>query len=256
MPVERTRRPTIALVAVRGALTGVDGRLRRAGVDVLRVRSVEPQPVSPRAWLGPVLRRARPDTVVVTSRAGVLAGVVPWSRAVPGARLGTEFWAVGPGTAAALRSAGVRCVRQPTGPGSMGVASAVGTRSRRRILYLRSDRAGPELARRLRRRGHVVIERVVYRLRPSPGWTAREKEGFARADLLVVTSPSGLAQTRRQLGRAVMGRLARTTRLVVLGPRSRRAAALLGFRRISVVAPTTAQRFTRHLLQELRHAPR
>ncbi len=244
----------IALVSARGTLTGIDARLRRAGVNVVRLRSVEAQPVSPRVWLGPSLRRAPPDTVVVTSRAGVTAGVVPWSRAIPSSLVDTEFWAAGPGTVDALRTAGVRRVRRPAGLGSVAVVSALGARSRRRILYLRSDRAGVELARKLRRRGHRVTERVVYRLRAGRSWTAREKERLARADLLVITSPSGLVQARRQLGRAAFRRLARTARLVVLGSRSRRAAADLGFRRTSVAAPTTAQRFTQRLLQELRHA--
>ncbi|MGI0053651.1 MAG: uroporphyrinogen-III synthase, partial [Thermoplasmata archaeon] len=112
----------------------------------------------------------------------------------------------------------------------------------------------PGLARALRKRGHRVADLVVYRLTATPPPSARARRELARATLLVVSSPSGISELRRGLGPDGFARLLRRTRLVVLGDRSRRAARGHGFRRVSVAPSTTAQRFTRHLLGELRDA--
>ena len=136
----------------------------------------------------------------------------------------------------------------------MAVARAIGRTPKRRVLYFRSDLAGPGLARRLRSQGHRVVDLVVYRLTSPAPLTSRDRQGLSRVDLLVVTSSSGLSDLRRRLGRSTLSHLAGGTPLVVLGNRSRRVARELGFRRISVAPSTTAQRFTRHLLRELRHA--
>lgn len=136
------------------------------------------------------------------------------------------------------------------------MVKALGKGPSRRILYLRSDAAGPRLARALRRNGHRVLDVVVYRLTAPSALTARDRHRLASADLLVVTSPSGLSTLRRRLSRSEFVRLTRSSRLVVLGERSRRAAAGHGFRQTSVAPTSTAQRFTRHLLRELRDARR
>ncbi len=195
-----------------------------------------------------------PDTVVVTSRVAVEAGVRPWRRRSRHRAPSLDFWAVGPGTAAALRRAGVRRVHRAALVGARHLARALSPGGPRRIVYFRSDLAGPRLARALRHRGHRVVEVVAYRVRPPPPLTAPARAELARADLLVVTSPSGLLDLRRRLGGPVFSRVSRATPLVVLGDRSRRTARALGFRRVSVAPSTTAQRFTRHLLRELRHA--
>lgn len=254
MPPSRARRATVAIVSARGTLTGIDGPLRRAGLRVVRLRSVEPRPVPSKRWLGPTLLKTHPDTVVITSRAAVAAGLQPWRRAVPALAATVEYWAVGPGTAQALRSAGVGHLRRPRGIGSEALVSALAAVPRRTVVYFRSDRAGPELARRLRRRGHRVIDRVVYRLGSARPWTLAEKAALSRATLVVVTSPSGLQELPRQLDGGDLRRLTRQARLIVLGPRSRQTAVGLGFRRVSVAPSLTGQRFTQHLLQELRHA--
>lgn len=253
-PPRPNLRPTVVLVSAPGTLKGVDARLRRAGIRTVRLRAIEPRAIRPEVWLPALLRRPIPDTVVVTSRAAVTAGVQPWLRAVGPRAHRVDFWAVGPRTASALREAGVHRVRRPSTVGSSGIVRALGSRSSRRILYFRSDRAGPGLARDLHRRGHRVLDRVVYRLgtpRPIP---VRDRGILTRATLLVATSPSGLEALRPRMGRVAFSRVARNIPLVVLGNRSRRAALGLGFRAVSVAPSTTAQRFTYYLLQELRHA--
>jgi len=249
------RRPAVVLLAASETLRGVDPLLRRAGVRPVRLPSVDPRPVPPARWLGRRSTRAVPDAVVVTSRNAVTAGVVPWRRAFGTRSASVEFWAVGPETARALRKVGVRRVHRPPVVGARAVAQALGRSPRRTVLYFRSDAAGPELARALRRQGHQVVDLIVYRLGTPPPLTARQRKQLRAADLLVATSPSALSSLRRRIDRGSFRRLARGTPLVVLGERSRRAARGHGFARVSVAAAATAQRFTHHLLRELRDAP-
>jgi uroporphyrinogen-III synthase len=245
---------TVVLLSAPGTLDGIDPLLRRAGVRLIRVRSLMPRPVSPTIWLKRLERDARPDTVVVTSRAAVEAGVRPWRRSFGRFPTALEFWAVGPGTARALRQAGIRQVHRPRAVGTPALAKSLGQRPSRAVVYFRSDLAGPRLARALRKLGHRVVDLVVYRDELPARFTARARRELASADGLIVTSPSGLSSLRRRLDRPSFSRLTRTARLVVLGDRSRRAARAHGFRHISVAPSTTAQRFTRHLLRELRDA--
>lgn len=250
----RPARPSVVLLSASGSLPDVDRLLRRSGVRVHRIASISTRPVDPRLWRGRLRRAPPPDTVIVTSRAAVEAGVRPWRQARPRLPRPLEFWAVGPGTSEALRQAGVRGVHRPRRSTAGEIARALPSRPPRCVVHFRSDRAGPRLARALRARGHRVVDLVVYRLQKMPRFTPRERRFLEEAGLLVVTSPSGLEAVRDRLDRPSFFRLTRSARLEVLGERSRRSARLLGFRYVSVAPSTTAQRFTRHLLRELRHA--
>jgi len=248
------RRASVVVYAAPGTLAGVDRSLRRAGVLVARLASIDRAGVDPARWLPRLARGPVPDAVIVSSRAAVDHGVGPWRAAVGPRARGVEFWAVGPGTAGALRRLGIRRVRRPRRIGSVALAAALGRSPPRRLVYFRSDRAGGDLGRSLRRGGHRVIAPIVYRVRSPRALRPRERQTLESAALIVVSSPSGLASLRERLGARRFSRLARATGLVVLGARSARAARRLGFRRVSVAPSTAAHRFTRHLLRELGHA--
>ena len=252
MPADPPRH--VALVAAEGTLEGVAALLKRHHVRVVRLESVRPVARPPREWLSPTVRRMQADLVLATSRAGVESGVGPWwARRRPGTGR-PEAWAVGGETAAALRQLGFDRVRVPARPGTTGLPRAIGRLPLRRILYFRSDRAGPSLAVRLRREGHRVREVVSYRLRAAPGSAGPARRAVARADLVVVTSPSGLHALKRRLGPRAW-KLASTTRnWVVLGENSRATGRRLGISRLRIIPPGTAQRFTRDLLRELSDA--
>src|SRR5208282_677151 len=251
VPVRPSR--TIAVLSASGTLEGIDPVLERAGVRVVRISTLESTPVPPERWRSRTAHGRTFDTVVVTSRTGVAAGIVPWLR-TSGPRVGSpEFWAVGPGTSLALRGAGVRRVRRPRTAGTPALERALRRTDPRTILYFRSDRAGPVLARSLRRRGHRVSDVVVYRVAAATVLTARDRRRLTAAALWVATSPSSLASLSRGLPAPTWSRLRDTTPLVVLGERSRRAAIGLGVRRVTVVTVTTTQRFTRRLLRVLDH---
>ena len=250
----RRRLPLVVLFSAPGTLTQIDRPLLRAGVRLARITSIQTRPIAPTHWLKRLTRASKPNTVVVTSRTAVSAGIRPWRHEIGRFPRPLEFWAVGPGTAHALREARIRRVRRPPRVAASAVAQALGRRAVRRIVYFRSDAAGPRLARMLRDQGHSVVDVAVYRLETSPRLTRQALQTLATADLLIVTSPSALAHLRNNLDRRAFVRLAQSVRLVVLGDRSRRAARKIGFRRVAVAPSTTAQRFTRYLLRELRDA--
>ncbi len=247
-------RPTVVVVGGPGTLPRLDERLRRAGVRAVRITAFDPRPTAPGRWLPRLRRSADPDTIVLTSRHGVAAGLVPWLRSRGRLAGRLEFWAAGPGTADALRKAGVRRARRPRGLGAAALLRDLGNRAPRNIVYLRSDRSGPGLARALRDRGHHVVEAVVYRLGAGAALSARDRGALRSAHVWISTSPSGLSALRRQLGPREFGSLRKKTRLIVLGSRSLRAARGHGFRRVLDAGSTDAQRLTRLVLRGLRDA--
>jgi uroporphyrinogen-III synthase len=247
--------PSVVLLSAPGTLEDVDPLLRKEGIRLIRIPSLVPRPIAPMIWLRRIPPTARRETVIVTSRTAVTAGVTPWLRTLKRGFRAPEFWASGPGTAKALRAIGARWVRLPRVVGASGMGSAIGSRPRRSILYFRSDRASPRLARELRKLGHRVTDVIVYRLGAAPPLGSKARQELLRADLVIATSPSSMAALRRGIDSSSFLRLRRSARLVVLGERSRRAARGHGFHRVSVAPSVTAQRFTRYLLRELRNAP-
>ena len=246
--------PEIVLLSSAGTLAGIDPLLRKAGVRFARIVAVVPQALEPRRWLQHLSASRPPDTVIVTSQTAVESGVRPWLRTLKGRVGAIEFWAAGPGTAKALRSSGARQVKRAPMLGAGGIQATLRRRAPRTILYFRSDRAGSHLARRLRSFGHTVFDVVVYRLATTPVLRTRARHNLLDAHVLVATSPSVLSALRHGIDRRSFLKLVRHTRLVVLGERSQRAARGHGFRRVTVAPSTTAQRFTRYLLRELRDA--
>ncbi|HTW40008.1 MAG TPA: uroporphyrinogen-III synthase [Thermoplasmata archaeon] len=253
-PESRGRHPTVVLLSTPGVMDRIDAVLARAGVRLVRVQSVEPHEVDPLVWIRRISKRTRPDTVVVTSRWAVRAGVQPWRKIDGPFSESVEFWAVGPATAAALRRAGVTHVRTPDTVGAEGIATALAKGPKRRVVYLRSDLAGSKLVRALRAQGHRVSDVVVYTVQMPPPLSPVERGQILAADALVVTSPSGLADLSYRIGRSAFARLQKNARLVVLGERSRRAAVTHRFAHISVAPSAGTQPFTRHLLREVRNA--
>lgn len=249
-------RPTVLLLAAPGTLAAVDSLLQQAGARPVRVPVVTTRPVEPKLWLDDLLRTETLDTVVLTSRAAVDAGIRPWLSALGRLPPSLEVWAVGPGTALALRRAGVPRIHRPRAVGADAVVTALHRQPPRRVLYLRSDAAGPRFARALRKQGHRVVDLVVYRVAAAARLEPHDRRELWKADLLVATSPSALRNLRRGVDRRLFSRLSRTIPLVALGGRTLRSARGHGFRHTSVAPSTAPQRFTRHLLRVLDLAER
>lgn len=246
----------VVLVAAETTFPGLAVRLRRHGVRLRRVLPFQAVPSFSPSARRRLLAFGPWDTLLVTSRATVDQFLVrpdvgPLLRDAPR----PETLSVGPATTAALRRAGWAPRWSAGGAGATALARRLGRGRKRRILYPRSARAGPGLARRLRTQGHRVLDLVVYRLAPSPPWTPEEVQAVRRADRIVVTSPSALSGLRRGVGSREFSGLRRRGVLVVLGERSARAARGHGFRAVRVAPTLAEQGFTRFLLRELTDGP-
>lgn len=244
---------SVTIVGSRMALTGLTTRLERRGVTVHRVVVLVPIPPARAVAAFPPRPTTAIDTLVLTSRAGVrsltrVPGLLAALRRNPG------LWvlAVGPGTAAALEQAGLPPDWSPSSGGSSAIAARLLRSPPRRVLYPRSSRAGPRLARLLRRQGHVVFDPITYRVAPAARLGAPDVRRVLEADRLVVTSPSALSHLRSGLGPASFRRLRARRGIVVLGERSARAARGHGFRGVRRAPTTAEQGFTRFLVRELR----
>lgn len=239
---------TVVLLSSAGTLDGLGRELRRRGRRLVRLQTIRAVPRPPADWRRRLARYRSWDTLALTSAEAARLFV----RAVPASRLGSrELWSIGPATARALGRCPNR--RRPRVATSASLRRALRGRARR-IVYPRSDRAGPGFARALRSDGHRVLDLVLYELRASPGLTPVGRAALAKASMLIVTSPSALSAGERAMGRTLAQRLRTQALLVTLGPRTRAAARARGYRRIALVPPAPVQRFTSDLLLAARHA--
>ena len=251
----RTRDRRVALVGARGSLVDLGRRLARRGWQPVRVAAVRTEPVRVRfrpRWLG---RQPPADLWIVTSRAVVttfLRHHATWVR-----RLRRVPWvaAVGPETALALRRTGIRNVGLVARGGSDDLLARLGPIAGVRVLYLRSDRAGPALARRLRAGGARVVDRVVYRTRPGPRLARGRRERIGSIPVWVVTSPSALAGLRYMLGRPTFDRYRGEVRAFAFGERTARSLRTSGVRQVRTPNESTEEGFTRLLEKALGDAP-
>ena len=242
--------PRLLLVCRTGSLLPLYRKLARHRGDVVRIETIHTEAAA-RTQL-PAWARSRPpaDLWIVTSR----AVVDTFLRAQPD-RLGElrripTIYAVGPDTRRALLSAGFRRVHAAPGGGARQLLRSLGPLGGRRILYLRSDRAGSELTNALRRRGARVQDRVVYRVRTGKPIPARDRRRFAGASAWAVSSPSALYGFRRMLGTAAFGRRIAEVRCFALGERTARALRAAGARHVVSAAPSTQEGFT-NLLEKV-----
>lgn len=252
--MSRSSRQNIVLLSAPDTMRDIDKRLESKGVQLVRIPTLRFQPIPPEIWRKSLKRTPPPDIVIVTSRTSVPLGVEPWLRTRTEGVERIRFWAAGPGTANALRAAGILRVHRPRQLGNEGIVRALRRSPPQHILHFRSDLAGPILSRRLGKLGNRVTDVVVYRVRTRTRLEPSAHRSLTHASLLVASSPSVLMGLDRSLGRVQFARLCRTAHLVVFGPRSKRAANELGFRHLSVAPSMTAQRLTRYLLRMLRDA--
>ncbi len=248
---------TSRIVFVGGAetLLGVERGLARHGVRVDRIPAFRYAPTAHDRLRKTLRRFGAYDVVLLTSkeaaRVMVDLGAIPRSQ---GRAAHPKMVVGGPATARALSVAGIRATWSP----KQGVGRAIAGRLRHRpplrIVYPRSDRAGPGLAATLRRQGHTVLDLVAYRVLPVGPVSRSARWNLARADRLVVTSPSALSYLRRALDTRSFRALQRRRTLVVLGEKSARSARGHGFRDVRVAPSLSDASFRDFLLAELDHA--
>ena len=244
------------ILSAEGVFPGIERSLARHDWVVHRVTSVRfrNEPVD---RLRERLRRwGRFDTVVVTSRQAIAAFVRPVLLPEGHGHRDREVWAAGAATAHALRSLGFHRVRRAPQEGAAPIAEALATGRVRSIIYPRSDRAGPGLARRLHASGHRVLDLVAYRTLPAVGRSRPLERALRNGHVLLVTSPSALAALRAMIAPEAFHRLRGQARIVAIGERTRRSAQGHGFRGVGRLPSASLEGLTAYLAREGRHATR
>ena len=246
----------VALIGATGSLVALERRLVRRGWKPVRVPAIRTEPVRSPSLPDWLVRRPPADLWIVTSRAVVTTFLRSHVRRSRALRLVPNVAAVGPETASALRGAGFRHLRRVTRGGADELLARLGPVAGLRVLYLRSDRAGPGLARQLRARGARVIDRVVYRTRSRGPLPRRHRDRIGSMPIWVVTSPSALEGFRAMVGRATFERYRGGVRGFAMGARTARAMRASGIRRVAAPKESTEEGFTSLLDETLGDAPR
>ncbi len=243
----------VALVSAPDALPGLDEGLRAIGVRLVRIPVLDfrPRPVS--LLRGALAEFGAFDTLVVTSSEVVTAFVRPLSRLIRAQGPSLEIWAAGPATARALRARGFLQAHHAAGLGALPILEALRRSRPRSVVYPRSDRAGPGVARTLRRRGDRVLDLVSYSVCPRGRLTSREVRALADSDAWIMTSPSAISALRAALGSVGLRSLSRAAPVWVLGERTRRAARGHGIHGARSIGGVTTQEITYYVSRWFEH---
>ncbi|MBO9554563.1 uroporphyrinogen-III synthase [Cellulomonas sp.] len=151
---------------------------------------------------------------------------------------GVRVAAVGPGTARALREAGVEPYLVPRSESTAAalVAAWPAPDDRPRVLFPRGDLAAPTLAEGLRARGWRVDDVVVYRTVAAPPPPEEVRTAWASGEIraALLTSASTVRELHDRLGPPPAGTL-----LVAIGPTTAAEADRLGLPLAGVAATQT-----------------
>lgn len=181
-------------------------QLRSAGRDPVPAVVLATEAPDDRRALDAALARLAEggyDAIAVTSAAAV--------EAFARVEVPSRVWvaAVGPGTADALATHGIRVRLTPRDASAAGLLAAWPPGAGRRVLLPHSDLARPELEEGLRDRGEHPDPVVAYRTVPREPSAAAQR-ALAGGAAVVVTSPSAFA--------AIGPWLEPSTRVLAIGP--------------------------------------
>ncbi len=177
------------------------------------------------------------DWLVITSANGAMAlaeRLALGHRRIPAA---TRLAAVGPATAGALASAGLRVDHVPARYLTVAIAEGLGDVAGRRVVLARADAATPELRDALVHAGADVTEVIAYRTVEGPPASRDALHAALHQDLAGMTFTSsstvrGLLRLASPTGR----QRARTIPAYCIGPVTAKTARRSGFD-VEVVAP-------------------
>lgn len=229
----------VVLTECEGPGARLAARLEAAGVRVWRVPVVAHAPVADAGPLEAAIGRlADYSWAVFTSVRAVdaVCGRDAWKR-WPWADGGRpSLAAVGPMTAAALRTRGLVARLTPTSPGAAGMARALVEAEGGRlvghvIFWPRSDIARDELRETLMAAGAAVVDPVAYRtlaVRPDAADDCARALHAGEVDAVTFLSPSSAVNFAAALGLPTLDRLAGRTIVASVGSTTSSALAELG----------------------------
>ena len=201
---------TVAVTRARAQASGLAAQLRELGAEVVEAPAIRIEPLD-----GPAPDLSRYDLVCLTSPNGVRALFARLSAAGLDARAfaGARVAAIGPGTAAALRSYGLIADVVPERFVAEGLVEALADVPVSRALLARAAEARDVLPDALSARGTDVDVVALYRT-VAEALTPEQRERAGRADYVTFTSSS----TVRFFFDGAGDVLAPHTRLASIGP--------------------------------------
>jgi uroporphyrinogen III methyltransferase/synthase len=201
---------TVAVTRARAQASGLAAQLRELGAEVVEAPAIRIEPLD-----GPAPDLSRYDLVCLTSPNGVRALFARLSAAGLDARAfaGARVAAIGPGTAAALRSYGLIADVVPERFVAEGLVEALADVPVSRALVARAAEARDVLPDALSARGADVDVVALYRT-VAEALTPEQHERVGRADYVTFTSSSTVRFFFDGAGDA----LAPHTRLASIGP--------------------------------------
>lgn len=234
--------PTMLVTRPATQAAELVGMLHARGVRTIAVPTVTIDHSSAAAGLDRMLATlAGADWLVLTSANGAAAlgeRLTGTGRTIP-AR--TRVAAVGPATADALRSVGVRVDHVPSEYLTVEIAVGLGDVEGRRIVLARADAATPDLRDALLARGAVVEEVVAYRTIEGPAASRDPLRSALQADIHGITfTSSSTVRGLLRLASAVDRGRARAMPAFCIGPVTAETARRSGFHVAAVAAEHTA----------------
>ncbi|HEX2882988.1 MAG TPA: uroporphyrinogen-III synthase [Candidatus Limnocylindria bacterium] len=215
--------------------------LHDRGLAPIVVPAVAIRPAEPAAIDAMLARLAGAAWLVVTSANGAdaLGGRLAATASLLPADL--KIAAVGPATAAALVTWGIRVDHVPSTYRTAAIAEGLADVHGRRVVLARADLASPELAELLRGRGAVVEEVIAYHVIEGP---AASRERLQRAihrglDGIAFTSGSTVRGVLRLATTTDRSRI-RTLPAFCIGPPTAEVARRSGFDAVAVAPSHTA----------------
>lgn len=157
---------------------------------------------------------------------------------------GIRIAAVGPATAEAAKNAGLEVAYVAVKHHGAALAEELGEKIRSKRIFLpRSDRANPELVRRLEELGAHVKEIVAYKtVRPDEGILGKAEEMMkAGADAVLFFSPSAVHHLEDVLGNGRFIELSRRAVFAAIGPVTKNALRKANVEHVVVAQDTTVE---------------
>jgi uroporphyrinogen-III synthase len=162
--------------------------------------------------------------------------------ALPSAAGASRVAAVGPATAKAAQSAGLKVEYVARNHRGTALAEELGEKVKgKSVLLPRSDRANPELVERLKALGANVKEVVAYKtVGPDDELSAKAKVALkGGADAVLFFSPSAVCHLQEVLGPEKFAALSQRALFTAVGPVTEQALRNAGVARIQMAGDTT-----------------
>ena len=245
MSIIRQTPPTVVVTRPAQQAEALAALLRAQGFRPVRFPTITIRPITPNPTLDKALAHLTEyDWVVLTSVNGVR---LVWERVealgVAAAFRAAQVAAIGPKTAAALRSCGIQPAFVPAEYVAEAILPGLGDLKGKRVLLLRARQARPILAEKIVAAGGEAHEVPVYETlpaQPSPEGLAALRRGV---DYLTFTSPSTVRHFVALVRQAGLDPLALpgSPQVVCIGPITAQAAREVGFRELAVAHPYTVE---------------